>query len=428
MHKTSHDHMAGLVRRHLPRFRSLEILDIGSSDVNGSYRALFARRGWRYTGVDLAAGPNVDLVLPSPYELPLASGAVDVIVSGQAFEHVEYFWLLWLEMVRVLKPGGLIFLIAPSRGPEHRYPVDCWRFYPDGYRALAKYGGVEMLDVTTDWAPDADIDSAQWGDTVGVFRKASPRPRVGQRVHDTVSAILRSLGSGRRRATAPVGSASAAPSAAPPARYVEDASTLRLDHVLKVMQSRILGRTSYLGVPTQKNPLDLWVYQELIFQHQPDVIVEIGNRFGGSTLALANLCDLVGRGRIIGIDIDHASVPDRVRRHPRISLLEGDACRQFPNVRQAIRPADDVMVIEDSSHTYENTLNVLRTYSPLIKPGGYFIVEDGICHHGLDEGPRPGPYEAVEAFVAENGRFAIERGHEDFLITWNPKGFLKRVK
>ena len=74
-------------------------------------------------------------------------------------------------MARVLKPGGLIFLLAPSRGPEHRYPQDCWRFYPDAYRALAKYTGMELLQVSTDWEPHADPESAPWGDTVGVFRQ-----------------------------------------------------------------------------------------------------------------------------------------------------------------------------------------------------------------------------------------------------------------
>ena len=75
---------------------------------------------------------------------------MDVIISGQAFEHIEFFLLTWLGMVRVLKPRGLVFLIAPSRGPEHRFAVDCWRFYPDGYRALAKYGGLELVEVSTD--------------------------------------------------------------------------------------------------------------------------------------------------------------------------------------------------------------------------------------------------------------------------------------
>lgn len=174
MHLSSYRHMEQLVARYLdaPQ-RSLHILDLGSYDVNGSYRPLFSRPGWCYRGVDLTAGPNVDIVLKTPYSLPLPAETEDVIISGQAFEHIEFFWVAWLELVRVLKPEGMIFLIAPSRGEEHRYPVDCWRFYPDGFRALADYAALELVDVHTDWNPDADPGSAQWGDTVGVFRKPS---------------------------------------------------------------------------------------------------------------------------------------------------------------------------------------------------------------------------------------------------------------
>jgi SAM-dependent methyltransferase len=101
----------------------------------------------------------------------MSTHSIDLIISGQAFEHIEFFWRTWLEMVRVLKPGGKIFLIAPSRGPEHRYPVDCWRFYPDGFAALAKYGSLELTQIHTDWEPHTAPDSAPWGDTVGVFYK-----------------------------------------------------------------------------------------------------------------------------------------------------------------------------------------------------------------------------------------------------------------
>lgn len=171
MHQSSLEHVRRLVDRHLADRASLQVIDIGSYDVNGSYKPFFDRPGWHYAGVDLTPGPNVDVVLASPYRLPQASHSVDVIVSGQAFEHVEFFWLTWLEMVRVLRPGGLIFLLAPSRGPEHRYPQDCWRFYPDGFRALAAWGALDLLEVSTDWEPHPAEDSAAWGDTVGVFRQ-----------------------------------------------------------------------------------------------------------------------------------------------------------------------------------------------------------------------------------------------------------------
>jgi SAM-dependent methyltransferase len=170
VHVSSFEHMQRLVETRLDRQRPLHAVDIGAYDVNGSYRTLFDSPHWRYTGIDLEAGPGVDVVLTSPYRFPLATGSVDVVLSGQAFEHIEFFWLTWLEMLRVLKPGGLIFLIAPSRGPEHRYPQDCWRFYPDGYRALARFGGCELLEVSTDWEPHPEEWSGPWGDTVGVFR------------------------------------------------------------------------------------------------------------------------------------------------------------------------------------------------------------------------------------------------------------------
>jgi SAM-dependent methyltransferase len=175
MHQSSFDHMQDLAARYLDSTQEITIADIGSHDVNGSYRPIFDAPSWSYWGVDLSAGPNVDVVLSSPYRFPFATASFDLVVSGQAFEHIDYFWLSWLEMVRILRPEGLIFLIAPSRGPEHRYPVDCWRFFPDAYRALARWGEVEAVEINTDWSPHPDPGSAPWGDTVGVFRRGKGR-------------------------------------------------------------------------------------------------------------------------------------------------------------------------------------------------------------------------------------------------------------
>jgi SAM-dependent methyltransferase len=198
MHPSSFRHMQQLVANYLDPTRSIRVADLGSYDVNGSYRPLFSKPGWHYIGVDLSAGPNVDVVLKSPYRLPFRSGTLDVFISGQAFEHVEYFWLTWLEMARSLRAGGMVFLIAPSRGPEHRYPVDCWRFYPDGFAALGRYADLELLHVSTDWEPDPDPDSAPWGDTVGVFRK---------RAEGWYGALRSALLAGFRRFSSPHSSA-----------------------------------------------------------------------------------------------------------------------------------------------------------------------------------------------------------------------------
>ena len=179
MHRNSIEHMRGLVQRYLEPGTPLLVGDVGSYDYTGSYRALFTDPAWKYVGIDLNEGPNVDVVLPSAYQFPFPDGHFDVLISGQAFEHVKFFWLTWMEMVRTLKPGGFIFLIAPSRGPEHRYPVDCWRFYPDGYRALAEYGKVDCLEAHTDWPAYPGARGRVWGDTVGAFAK--PPYRVPER-------------------------------------------------------------------------------------------------------------------------------------------------------------------------------------------------------------------------------------------------------
>lgn len=165
----------------------------------------------------------------------------------------------------------------------------------------------------------------------------------------------------------------------------------------------------------------------MICDYKPDAVIEIGNFHGGSTLALTHILDVLGKGRIIGVDIDQSEISSIVKSHKRITLIEGDAVKLFEKVNSLISNDEKVLIIEDSSHTYDNTLKILRLYSQLIKKGGFFIVEDGICYHGLNLGPKPGPYEAVNTFLKENKKFVSDRSKESFLITWNPNGFLKRL-
>lgn len=209
-------------------------------------------------------------------------------------------------------------------------------------------------------------------------------------------------------------------------KHVEDQLDLPLRDVLQRIQEGIMKRTTYFGVPTHKNPNDAWIYQQILVAMRPDVIIEIGTKYGGSALYFAHLCDLLGHGRVISVDISHALLRPEVGQHPRITLIRQDACEAHDRVQAMVSPDERVLVIEDSSHTYDNTLAVLRTYSHFTRPGDYFIVEDSICRHGLPVGPEPGPYEAIETFVAENPDFEIDREQEALLITWNPKGYLRR--
>jgi cephalosporin hydroxylase len=208
--------------------------------------------------------------------------------------------------------------------------------------------------------------------------------------------------------------------------FMEESLDMPLRAVLQRLQDRLMTESTYFGIKTLKSPVDFWVYQEIIFSTKPDYVIEIGNYCGGSALALAHICDQIGRGQVIGLDITHEYLQPAAKQHPRIVFIEGDACAKFDRVA-AIVGDTRALVIEDSSHTYENTLNVLRTYAKLIQPGDYFIVEDSICHHGLEVGPQPGPYEAIADFLAANPDFAADRSRESFLITWNPNGYLKRL-
>lgn len=175
MHKSSFDKMRSFQEKYLNRFRDekIRILDLGSQDVNGSYKPLFKNKKWEYTGADMAKGANVDLVLPDAYDWKgIESGYFDVVISGQVFEHVEFYWVTMIEIARVLKENGLCCIIAPSGGPEHKYPVDCWRFYPDGFRALARFSCLEALEAYTQWEPSGlDDGSDIWRDTVLIARK-----------------------------------------------------------------------------------------------------------------------------------------------------------------------------------------------------------------------------------------------------------------
>lgn len=134
-----------------------------------------------YRGIDMQEGPNVDLVTRDPYALPLRDGSVDAVVSSSCFEHVEMFWLLFLEVMRVLKPAGLLYLNVPSNGMFHQHPVDCWRFYPDSGRALARWARRNRVPALLLESFTGRQQQDQWNDFVAVFLRdaahASLHPR-----------------------------------------------------------------------------------------------------------------------------------------------------------------------------------------------------------------------------------------------------------
>ena len=150
---------------------SIKIAEIGSYNYNSGIKKNILNE-LEYIGVDIQKGPNVDIVLDNPYKFPFEDNSIDVIISISAFEHTEFFWLTYLEILRVLKPDGLFFLNAPSNGKYHRYSTDNWRFYPDSSISLAKWGkknnyNPQVLEHYTNQVMGLDI----WNDNVSVTIK-----------------------------------------------------------------------------------------------------------------------------------------------------------------------------------------------------------------------------------------------------------------
>lgn len=190
MHESAHSKVADAVRRYLPEFEQPRVLDFGSRMVAKqalSHRQLFDDVDCTYVGTDVVEGPNVDVVMPEPYTLPFADDSFQMIISGQVIEHIPYPWISMMELGRILAPDGALILTAPSRGHVHNPPYDCWRFYPDSFRALATFAGLSIVELATDLPPTrseasryldygAIDDTVYWGDCFGVFRKDATYP------------------------------------------------------------------------------------------------------------------------------------------------------------------------------------------------------------------------------------------------------------
>lgn len=129
---------AGRPNDPLPQLR---ILEVGSQDVNGGLRT-YAPRHWEYVGVDLDHGPGVDHVLADPYHYPYEAGTFNAVVSTSAFEHINFFWVTFLEMLRVTRSDGYLFITAPSNVRYHgdMVPPDSWRFFGDAASSLEAWG------------------------------------------------------------------------------------------------------------------------------------------------------------------------------------------------------------------------------------------------------------------------------------------------
>jgi SAM-dependent methyltransferase len=176
MHDSAFEKAQIFRHAYLPSYEdtALTVLDVGSAVVaegHRSNRQAFENPRWRYVGLDIEAGPNVDVVVADAYDWrEVADASADVVACSQVLEHTEFFWITILEIARVLRPNGLAFLVAPGSGPLHRYPVDCWRFYDDGLPALARWAELTVLESAVQWRP-VYARGNQWRDAAIVLQR-----------------------------------------------------------------------------------------------------------------------------------------------------------------------------------------------------------------------------------------------------------------
>ena len=184
---------------------------------------------------------------------------------------------------------------------------------------------------------------------------------------------------------------------------------------------------TYRGLPLRKCPFDYVIYQMIVFEVEPDLIIEIGTDKGGATLYLADLLNVIGKGIIHTIDIKN-ELDDVVKKHERIkTFYKGWQNYNIHNSKEF----NKILIIEDSTHYYKDTLDILKLYSNLINIGSYFIIEDGIIDKlGLSKEYNGGPVKAINEFLQTTNDFKIDEKWCNFFgknATFNINGYLKRI-
>jgi cephalosporin hydroxylase len=202
------------------------------------------------------------------------------------------------------------------------------------------------------------------------------------------------------------------------------------DWLISHQRDVVFQDCTWMGLKAWKNPLDAWIYQEILHDVQPEVLVEIGSAHGGSTLYFAHLFDLLGKGRVVSVDFDRTNYR---AEHTRIVTVTGDSssAEVVAQVR-AHCAGKSVLVIHDGGHDKQQVLKDMAAYADLVGVGSYFIVEDGIIDlfrpgDGLGV-YEDGPLAATEEFLESHPEFEVDATRERYVLTYNPRGFLKRVR
>ena len=186
----------------------------------------------------------------------------------------------------------------------------------------------------------------------------------------------------------------------------------------------------YKEVPYLKCPMDYVLYQMLIMNIKPDLIIEIGTLYGGGALYYADLLYLLGKGQVHTINLHNEVYDQKVLNHGQIKFFYGgfDAY----DIEKNTKGFEKILVIDDAAHTYEDVLKALNKFNSVVSKESYFIVEDGVVSFtGAADRYGGGPRKAINEFLQTNDNFIVDRGLCDFFgtnATFNPDGYLKKIK
>ena len=211
-----------------------------------------------------------------------------------------------------------------------------------------------------------------------------------------------------------------------------DSTVIERFSKLSYYDSNTWLRNQWLGIPTQQNPNDAWVIQEIIAEVKPDYIVETGTLLGGSAVLWAMVLREVNpAGKVITIDIEDNAARARQTAIARsmITFMVGSSTdpKIVSKVVHQVRGKRGLVIL-DSDHRMEHVLKELEVYAPLVSKHSYLIVQDSnVNGHPVWSDFGPGPMEAIEAFLMSNGDFEPDRDRERLLYTTNPRGYLKRL-
>jgi cephalosporin hydroxylase len=194
---------------------------------------------------------------------------------------------------------------------------------------------------------------------------------------------------------------------------------------------KVWKRTKWFGTPMWKLPFDAFIIQDIITEIEPDYIIETGTGHGGSAMFYASLCELMGKGKVITVDIEvKVEFPRKYKFEDRLIPIFGGSTNPlvFDKIKEKAEGKRNIVLL-DSWHSYDHVLEEMKMYSDLVPVGSYMIVEDThVSGHPVEWDYGKGPYEAVEKFMKMKSGFEIDKGREVYRFSFNPNGYLRRKK